>query len=74
MARPSVRQKLMFMVMSATLAALVVAIAAMVAYDLRLYHRGWIADMFFQVPARNPTTDLPVYLGERRRDPARSDL
>jgi uncharacterized damage-inducible protein DinB len=38
------------------------------------YHRGWIADMFFQVPARNPTTDLPVYLGERRRDPARSDL
>lgn len=27
------------------------------------YHRGWIAEMFFQVPARNPTTDLPVYLG-----------
>ncbi|WP_395708961.1 DinB family protein [Reyranella sp.] len=26
------------------------------------YHRGWIAEMFFQVPARNPTTDLPVYL------------
>jgi uncharacterized damage-inducible protein DinB len=29
------------------------------------YHRGWIAEMFFQVPARNPTTDLPVFLGER---------
>lgn len=29
------------------------------------YHRGWIAEMFFQVPARNPTTDLPVYLAER---------
>jgi uncharacterized damage-inducible protein DinB len=28
------------------------------------YHRGWIADMFFQVPAKNPTTDLPVFLGE----------
>jgi len=28
------------------------------------YHRGWIAEMFFQVPARNPTTDLPVYLKE----------
>jgi uncharacterized damage-inducible protein DinB len=27
------------------------------------YHRGWVAEMFFQVPARNPTTDLPVYLG-----------
>jgi uncharacterized damage-inducible protein DinB len=28
------------------------------------YHRGWLAEMFFQVPARNPTTDLPVYLGK----------
>src|SRR5579859_941103 len=28
------------------------------------YHRGWVAEMFFAVPARNPTTDLPVYLGE----------
>jgi uncharacterized damage-inducible protein DinB len=28
------------------------------------YHRGWIADMFFQVPAKNPTTDLPVFLTE----------
>jgi uncharacterized damage-inducible protein DinB len=27
------------------------------------YHRGWIAEMFFDVPARNPTTDLPVFLG-----------
>ncbi len=26
------------------------------------YHRGFAADMFFQVPARPPTTDLPVYL------------
>ena len=31
------------------------------------YHRGWVAEMFFQVPARNPATDLPVFLtrGER---------
>jgi len=28
------------------------------------YHRGWVADLFFQVPARNPTTDLPVFLEE----------
>ena len=28
------------------------------------YHRGWVAEMFFAVPARNPTTDLPVFLGE----------
>jgi uncharacterized damage-inducible protein DinB len=26
------------------------------------YHRGWVADLFYQVPARPPTTDLTVYL------------
>jgi uncharacterized damage-inducible protein DinB len=26
------------------------------------YHRGWVADMFFEVPAHPPTTDLPVFL------------
>jgi len=26
------------------------------------YHRGWVAEMFFLVPAKNPTTDLPVFL------------
>jgi uncharacterized damage-inducible protein DinB len=31
------------------------------------YHRGWIAEMFFDVPARNPTTDLPVFLGTHPR-------
>ena len=25
------------------------------------YHRGWIADMFGQVPLRPPTMDIPVY-------------
>lgn len=28
------------------------------------YHRGFVADMFYQVPARPPLTDLPVYLRE----------
>lgn len=28
------------------------------------YHRGWVADLFFQVPATPPLTDLPVYLRE----------
>jgi uncharacterized damage-inducible protein DinB len=36
------------------------------------YHRGWIAEMFFQVPARNPTTDLPVYLRNLGLGPTRS--
>jgi len=26
------------------------------------YHRGFIADMFYQIPVRAPTTDLPVFL------------
>ena len=30
------------------------------------YHRGFAADLFFQVPARPPTMDLPVYLREAR--------
>jgi uncharacterized damage-inducible protein DinB len=34
------------------------------------YHRGWIAEMFFAVPARNPATDLPVYLRERATRPS----
>lgn len=29
------------------------------------YHRGWVSDLFFQVPAQPPTIDLPVYLRER---------
>lgn len=26
------------------------------------YHRGFVCDMFFQVPVKAPTTDLPVFL------------
>ncbi|HEX5476664.1 MAG TPA: DinB family protein, partial [Burkholderiales bacterium] len=26
------------------------------------YHRGFVADLFYQVPARPPVTDLPVFL------------
>ena len=29
------------------------------------YHRGFVADLFYQVPARPPTTDLPVFLREK---------
>lgn len=30
------------------------------------YHRGFVADMFCQVPGKAPVTDLPVYLREER--------
>lgn len=32
------------------------------------YHRGFVADLFYQVPARPPTTDLPVFLRENAVD------
>jgi uncharacterized damage-inducible protein DinB len=32
------------------------------------YHRGWVADLFYQVPARPPTTDLTVYLRDAHAD------
>lgn len=32
------------------------------------YHRGFVADLFYQVPARPPTTDLPVYLRKSGRE------
>lgn len=32
------------------------------------YHRGFVADLFYQVPARPPTTDLPVFLREQSVD------
>lgn len=44
----SVQHKLVRMVLLSTLAALLVAIAAMVAYDVWLFHRGWIADLTTQ--------------------------
>lgn len=32
------------------------------------YHRGFVADLLYQVPARPPTTDLPVFLRNVRLD------
>jgi uncharacterized damage-inducible protein DinB len=32
------------------------------------YHRGFVADLFFQVPARAPQMDLPVYVRECAKD------
>jgi uncharacterized damage-inducible protein DinB len=33
------------------------------------YHRGWISDLFFQIPAKPPTTDWNVFLGSSPRRP-----
>jgi len=28
------------------------------------YHRGWVSDLFFQIPAKPPTTDWNVFLSD----------
>ena len=38
------------------------------------YHRGFVADLFYQIPARPPTTDLPVFLREQAPELARTGL
>jgi len=32
------------------------------------YHRGFVADMFYQVPAKPPATDFPVFLRDVPQD------
>jgi uncharacterized damage-inducible protein DinB len=32
------------------------------------YHRGWVIQMYFDIPAMPPMTDLPIFL--RETDPA----
>jgi uncharacterized damage-inducible protein DinB len=35
------------------------------------YHHGFVADLFYQIPAQPPTTDLPVFLRDVARTAAR---
>ncbi|MCY1273491.1 DinB family protein [compost metagenome] len=34
------------------------------------YHRGWLVQMYFQIPAMPPMTDLSVYLTDTPMEPA----
>lgn len=52
----SLRQKLICVVLLTTLVALVVALGAIVAYDVRTYHRSLIADMATQAELLGRTT------------------
>jgi signal transduction histidine kinase len=64
--RNSVREKLARMVLLATLSALLVAIAAMVVYDLRLYHRSWISDLTAQAELLGRTSAAALAFDDRR--------
>jgi signal transduction histidine kinase/ActR/RegA family two-component response regulator len=52
----SLSHKLLIAMMTTTLVTLVVALSAMVAYDLRAYHQGWIADLNAQAELLSRTT------------------
>src|SRR5713226_2013032 len=56
LAQFSVRQKLLAVVLLTTLTALLVAIAVMVAFDLRNYRQSLIADMTTQADLLGRTT------------------
>ena len=52
----SLQRKLLAVMLLATLVALVVALGAMIGYDLRQYHRGWVADVVAQADLVGSTT------------------
>lgn len=56
MSAPSIRAKLLRVVLLTTLAAVLFAIAAMTANDLRQYRQGWIADLTTQAELLGQTT------------------
>lgn len=33
------------------------------------YHRGWLVQMYFEIPAMPPMTDLSIYLTDAQREP-----
>jgi len=64
--RGSLQRKLLAMMLLTTLAALVVALGAMVTYDLRTYHRTWVDDMSAQAELVGRTTAPSLALGDQR--------
>jgi len=62
----SVQQKLIGMVLVSTMAAVLIAIAAMVLYDLRLYHTGWIADVTTQAELLGRTSGSALAFDDPR--------
>ena len=52
----SLQRKLLVVMLLTTLVAVVVALGAMIAYDLRAYHRGWVDDLSAQAELLGRTT------------------
>ncbi len=66
MPRRSVRRKLLAVILAATAAALLVAIGAMVAYDLYLYRQSWINDLRTQADLLGRTSTAALTFDDAR--------
>jgi signal transduction histidine kinase/CheY-like chemotaxis protein len=64
--RGSLRRKLVSVMLATTTIALVVALAAMIAYDVRAYHQGWSADVTAQAELIGQTTAPALEFGDAR--------
>jgi signal transduction histidine kinase len=64
--RRSVRRKLLAVILAATAAALLVAIGAMVAYDLYLYRQSWLNDLRTQADLLGRTSTAALTFDDPR--------
>lgn len=62
----SVRNKLLAVVLLTTLVALLVALLAMIGYDLRAYHRSWVADVTTQAELLGRTSAAALAFDDAR--------
>jgi signal transduction histidine kinase/ActR/RegA family two-component response regulator len=62
----SLQRKLLTVMLLTTLSALVVALGAMIIYDLRAYHRGWVMDMAAQAELLGRTTEPALNFDDKR--------
>ena len=71
MLRGSLQRKLLAVVLSTTLVAVLFALGAMIGYDLRAYHRGWVDDLNAQAELLGRTTAPALEFDDARvaRDP-----
>lgn len=62
----SVRNKLLTVVLLTTLVALLVALVAMIGYDLRVYHRSWVSDVATQAELLGRTSAAALAFDDAR--------
>ena len=62
----SVRNKLLAVVLLTTLVALLVALVAMIGYDLRVYHRSWVSDVATQAELLGRTSAAALAFDDAR--------